>query len=225
MHYYNGQYFELTLKQKLIYFIIALLLNSFGNGLSIAAQLGSGPWAAAAVNLAYVSKLPIMLFLALEVIIAALINLILVEKIHWEKFFGNIIFGLLFSLIASEVANWFSPLISSFPFFLKIIIDFFGIWIIGISISLIQRDNFVLHPLDNLTNVCRFKFFHGSAPLGQISNFIVAIAISLICLAISKKIFSIGIGTIYSFVFQGTNIVWGDHHLFKHLLHVDPTKI
>ncbi|OLQ41732.1 hypothetical protein ATX63_09800, partial [Oenococcus oeni] len=198
---------------------------SFGNGLSIAAQLGAAPWSASAVNLANVTHLPTMLFLAIEAILAAVINLFMVEKINWRRAIGNVIFGLLFSLFVAEFANLFHPLLAPLSLIPKLIVDLFGIWCIGIGVSVIQRANFVLHPLDNLTNVARFKFFRGSAPLGQLSNFIFAVTISLICWAFSGKLLSYGIGTIYCFFLQGNNIAWGDKHLFKHLLHIDPTKI
>ncbi|EAV39030.1 hypothetical protein R5P91_05215 [Oenococcus oeni] len=225
MYYLNGEYFELTLKQKITYFFISLAIISFGNGLSIAAQLGAAPWSASAVNLANVTHLPTMLFLAIEAILAAVINLFMVEKINWRRAIGNVIFGLLFSLFVAEFANLFHPLLAPLSLIPKLIVDLFGIWCIGIGISVIQRANFVLHPLDNLTNVARFKFFRGSAPLGQLSNFIFAVTISLICWALSGKLLSYGIGTIYCFFLQGNNIAWGDKHLFKHLLHIDPTKI
>lgn len=120
---------------------------------------------------------------------------------------------------------FFQPFIVGLPLIIKILIDLIGIWAIGVGISIIQRTNFVMHPLDGLTNLARFKFFHGSAPLGQISNFIVAVSISLVCWLISGKILGYGIGTLYCFFLQGNNIAWGDKHLFKHLLHIDPTKL
>ncbi len=133
----------------------------------------------------------------------------MVEKINWRRAIGNVIFGLLFSLFVAEFANLFHPLLAPLSLIPKLIVDLFGIWCIGIGISVIQRANFVLHPLDNLTNVARFKFFRGSAPLGQLSNFIFAVTISLICWALSGKLLSYGIGTIYCFFLQGNNIAWG----------------
>ncbi|MFT8812212.1 hypothetical protein [Oenococcus sp.] len=225
MYYSNGEYFELTFKQKLSYFFISLVIISLGNGLSIAAAMGAAPWSASAVNLANVTHLPTMLFLAIEAILAAVVNLFLVEHINWQRTCGNVIFGLLFSLFVAEFANLFRPLFVGLATIPKVVIDLFGIWCIGIGISVIQRANFVLHPLDNLTNVARFKFFHGSAPLGQLSNFVIAVSISLVCWAMSGQLLSYGIGTAYCFFLQGNNIAWGDRHLFKHLLHIDPTKI
>ncbi|MFT8324405.1 hypothetical protein [Oenococcus sicerae] len=225
MYYLNGDYYELTLKQKLSYFFISLTIISFGNGLSIAAAMGAAPWSAAAVNLSNITHLPTMLFLAIEAIFAAAVNLLLVDHIDWHRAAGNMVFGLLFSIFVAEFANFFQPFIVGLPLIIKILIDLIGIWAIGVGISIIQRTNFVMHPLDGLTNLARFKFFHGSAPLGQISNFIVAVSISLVCWLISGKILGYGIGTLYCFFLQGNNIAWGDKHLFKHLLHIDPTKL
>ncbi len=52
------------------------------------------------------------------------------------------------------------------------------------------------------------------------SNFAVAIGISIICLIISHQIVALGIGTVMSFLLQGRNIAWADRHIFKRLVHV-----
>nr|MWN21783.1 hypothetical protein [Leuconostoc lactis] len=36
MYYLDGQFYQLGLKQKISFFAISLMLNSFGNGLSVA---------------------------------------------------------------------------------------------------------------------------------------------------------------------------------------------
>ena len=41
MYYIDGQFYQLGLKQKISFFIVSLVINSFGNGLSVASDMGS----------------------------------------------------------------------------------------------------------------------------------------------------------------------------------------
>ena len=54
------------------------------------------------------------------------------------------------------------------------------------------------------------------------SNFAVAIGISIICLIISHQIVALGINC-HVLPLQGRNIAWADRHIFKRLVHVDIT--
>jgi uncharacterized membrane protein YczE len=225
MYFYDGQYFLLTLRRKIILFLIAISVISFGNGITIAANLGSAPWTASTVNLSETFNQGKFIFLLLEAIIAAIVAVLLTNKQHIKQSLGNVLFGVIFSFLVAQIASFFIPVLSKIPIPVLLIIDFFGIWCIGIGISIIQRSEFVMHPLDDLTNITRFKFFKGNATKGQISNFIFAIGISAVCFIFTKHISAIGVGTIYAFFFQGKNIAWGDKHIFKNLYHLDPTKV
>lgn len=220
MYYRDGQYFELNWGQIYFYFLLSLTLDALGNGLSVATNLGSAPWTAGAANLAHVTGLPIALYLAITTFLVAVANIFLAKKFILKRFIGNIIFGLLFSFMAGYFNTIFVNMgVRTVPLWLRIPFDLFGVAVVGIAISVYQRVNFILHPIDDMTNILRFSYFHGSAPKAQISNFIFAIGISLVCWAISGSIVSVNIGTAFSFFMQGQVIAWSDRLVFPHLVH------
>ena len=222
MYYIDGQFFQLGLKQKISFFAISLIINSFGNGLSVATAMGSAPWTAGAANLAHLTGWQIGLFLALFATVIAFLNMLLAMNFNWPRLLGNVLFGLSFSLLVGVFSNFFIQIgVQTLPWWARLPLDFFAIWNIGVAISIYQRVNWILHPLDDLTNILRFDYFHGNASKAQMSNFIVAIGISAAAFLISHQIVALGLGTLVSFFFQGRNIAWADRHLFKHLVHGD----
>lgn len=225
MYIVDGQYFELTLKQKLFFFIISLVINAFGNGLSVATAMGSAPWTAAGANLSNATQWPISVFLAIIAVSIALINMILLRKIDWPRFFGNIIFGLSFSWLVGVFSKLFIAYgIQNISWTLRLPIDIFAVFLIGVAISIYQRANWIMHPLDDLTNILRFNYFFGNASKAQMSNFVIAITLSLIAFLFSHQLVALGVGTVFSFLLQGHNIAWTDRHLFKRLVHGDVYK-
>ncbi|MBS9336674.1 YczE/YyaS/YitT family protein [Fructobacillus papyrifericola] len=225
MHQHDGQYFELSFKQFLFYFILSLTLDALGNGLSVSTNLGSAPWTAGAANLAHLTGLPIALYLGLTTVLVATANIFFARKLDWRRFFGNILFGILFSLMAGFFTSWFMTLgINHFPLWSKVVIDIIGLSTIGVGISIYQRVNVILHPIDDLTNILRFSYFHGSAPKAQMSNFFVAIFISLICWLLSGTVVALNIGTAFAFLCQGSIIAWSDRFVFPALVHGNMDK-
>lgn len=217
---HDGQYFELSFKQFLFYFILSLTLDALGNGLSVSTNLGSAPWTAGAANLANLTGLPITLFLALTTVLVAIANMFFAHKLDWRRFFGNILFGLLFSFLAGLFTGFFNLFhLVAYPLWAKIILDMIGLTTIGIGISIYQRVNVILHPIDDLTNILRFSYFHGSAPKAQMSNFVVGIMISLVCWLLSGTVVALNIGTAFAFFCQGPIIAWSDRHIFPMLVH------
>lgn len=224
MYYIDGQFYQLGYKQKISFFFISLIINSFGNGLSVASAMGSAPWTASAANLSNTTGWQISIFLAITAVSVAFLNMWLAMHINWLRLLGNILFGMAFSILVGVFANYFVSLgIRQLSWWWRIPLDLFGIWTIGVAISIYQRVNWILHPLDDLTNILRFDYFRGNASKAQMSNFAVAIGISIICLIISHQIVALGIGTVMSFLLQGRNIAWADRHIFKRLVHGDIT--
>lgn len=222
MYYLDGQFYQLGLKQKISFFAISLMLNSFGNGLSVATAMGSAPWTAGAANLAHLTGWQIGIFLALFATSIAFLNMFLAMNFNWIRFTGNVLFGLSFSLLVGIFAAFFVKLgVDAIAWYWRLLLDVFAIWTIGVAISIYQRVNWVLHPLDDLTNILRFDYLHGDASKAQMSNFIVAIGISCVAFLISHQIVALGLVTLVSFFFQGRNIAWADRHIFKHLVHGD----
>lgn len=220
MYHRDGRYFELSWRQIYFYFLLSLTLDALGNGLSVATNLGSAPWTAGAANLAHVTGVPISIYLAATTVLVAIANIFLAKKFVLQRFLGNITFGLLFSFLAGFFNTIFVQMgVRTVPLWLRIPLDLFGVAVVGVAISVYQRVNFILHPIDDMTNILRFSYFRGSAPKAQISNFIFAIGISLACWAYSGSIVSINIGTAVSFFLQGQIIAWSDNLVFPHLVH------
>ncbi|GAO99420.1 hypothetical protein [Fructobacillus ficulneus] len=220
MYYRDGKYLELSWHQVYFYFFLSLFFDSLGNGLSVSTNLGSAPWTAGAANLSNVTGVPIAYYLAGTTFLVAIANIFLAHKFVLKRFMGNIAFGLMFSFLAGFFNSLFISMgIQSQALWLKIILDLFGVAMVGVAISAYQRVNFILHPIDDMTNILRFSYFHGSAPKAQMSNFIFAISISLLCWAVSGKIVALNIGTAFSFFMQGNIIAWSDRLVFPHLVH------
>ncbi|MDD9139050.1 hypothetical protein H7198_05470 [Fructobacillus sp. CRL 2054] len=220
MHYRDGQYFELSFRQFFFYFIFSLTLDALGNALSVSTNLGSAPWTAGAANLSKLTGFPIALFLGLTTVLVATANIFFSGKLNWKRFFGNILFGVLFSLMVGIFNGWLAVLhLNQLPIYEKIIIDIAGLATVGVGISIYQRVNVILHPIDDLTNILRFSYFKGSAPKAQMSNFIVAIFISLTCWLLSGTVVALNIGTAFAFICQGSIIAWSDRHVFPALVH------
>ncbi|HEY4399370.1 MAG TPA: hypothetical protein VGM95_02455 [Lactobacillaceae bacterium] len=225
MYKLDGQLVELTWLQRFSFFFVSLVVNSFGNALSVASDLGSAPWTASAANLAHTFGGPISWYLMIYTVLIGLLNMVLLGVWNWRRFTGNLIFGLSFSYLVGFFAQFLSQTlqVSAAPVAARFVLDVLAIYLIGVSISVYQRVNWLLHPLDDLTNILRFKFFKGSATAGQMSNFVIALLISLTCYAFSGALVALGIGTLISFFLQGKNIGLSDRIIFPNLIHAPLT--
>ncbi|CAH1855354.1 YczE/YyaS/YitT family protein [Convivina intestini] len=226
MYYRDGEYYELKPSQTFFYFIVALILNAFGNGLSVASNMGSAPWTAGAANLAHLTGWPISLFLMLISTTVAVANLFFADDFDLRRLIGNVFFGVAFSFLVGFFTSFFTHLgVTTLPLAWRIPIDLFAVMNVGIGISIYQRVNLIMHPIDDLTNILRFKYFRGNASKAQMSNFVVAIAISLTCFLFSHQLVALNIGTAFSFFFQGKIIAIADRRMFPHLVHGDLNRI
>lgn len=211
----------LTHLEMLFYFIAGLCINATGNGLTVATNLGSAPWTAAAANLSAATHLPIDLFLFSFGFGAAILVILMVGKVQMSRFIKNMIFVFLFSVLVGFTTRIFIHLgvTEHIPYFVRLLLDFIGISMIATGISITQRLAVVLHSLDDWTNVMRFKYFHGNVVIAQTLNFAIPILISLTVWLISGKLVAINIGTIFSFICQGYIISQADQHIFPKLVH------
>lgn len=89
------------------------------------------------------------------------------HKLDWRRIGGNIVFMLPFALLI----QWFNNLCDAFlpqsnTFFSNtcyICLNFFGVFLIGVAISIYQRVNIVLHAQDDLFQIIRFRYTKGNA--------------------------------------------------------------
>ena len=205
---------ELSNVRLLIYFIVSLMFNCLGNALTVALNLGSALWTAAAVNISDVT--PVSLSMMLFIIT----NVILLNKIDVKRIIGNFIFMVPFSTLVGA----FSPLlinvgITSLPLFLRIVLDCMGVVFISVAISIYQRINWMLHPADDLMQIVRFKFFKGNSSLAQLVVFMPPIIAIIVSYALTHQIYAINIGTVFALLFQGGLVGFFDKIVFPDLKH------
>ncbi|GAK30171.1 putative membrane protein [Weissella oryzae SG25] len=220
MYEKDGQKKPLTSLQTILLFTIGLLFDAVGNSFTVATNMGSTPWTASAANLSYISNISIPIILFAYGLIAAIANVIILKQFDWRRFLGNMIFVILFSLIIGIVDDFFIRLgLMLAPLWIRIIIDLIAVTLVAISISITQRLQFVLHPIDDLVVITRFKYFHGDAKLSQAINFSLPMLISLGVWMSTGRLAAISIGTLFLFLFQGYIIQLSDHLVFPHLVH------
>ena len=220
MYEINGQKQALTTFQTFYFFCAGLLFNAVGNGLTVATNMGSAPWTASAANLSLATGQSISIFLLLYGFAAACLTAVIIHHLDWGRFFGNMLFVILFSYIIGYVNHFFVSLgIMSLPFWIRIIIDIIAIIFVGIGVSISQRLQLVLHPLDDLVVITRFKYFHGDARISQLVNFATPMIISLLVWIITRQLVALNVGTLISFFGQGIIIQFADKAVFKHLIH------
>lgn len=228
----NGR--TLTIGASLSYFVFSLIINAAGNVLTVVtsqkihpAFLGSAYWTAAesGFNKAVFQGSSTMLgwvFFIVGVLIAVL-NVFLQGRFDWKKFFGNIAFMVPFSVLISFFAGMFSNILpTSHSLAMTIgytILNFIGVAMIAIAISIYQRTNLVLHPADDLMQILRFKYFNGSAAKAMWASYIPPTIIGIVAIIILPDFSNYGLGTIFAFLFQGGITGWGDRAIFPSLKH------
>lgn len=216
----EGERRPLTSIQGIVFLIIGLLFNAVGNGITVATNMGSAPWTASAANLANVAHAPIGAFLWLYGIVAAIFAAILIGHFDVRRFISNLAFVFLFGLIINYISQLFISLgMMQLPWYWRILIDLAGIVMIAFGISITQRIQIVLHPLDDVVVITRFKYFHGNATVSQLVNFMIPMLISLAVWAVTHELVALNVGTIVSFLAQGMIVGWADKHVFSQLVH------
>ena len=218
------------------YFVISLIINSAGNVLTLVTSakihpsfLGSAYWTAAEANLG--TALHWNLFWAFLILgmLISLLNALLVGKFDIKRIFGNLIFMVPFSAMIQIFEDFF---LGKYPIFaglpdaktplmigFYILLNFFGVALIGTAISIYQRVNFVLHPADDLMQILRFKYFKGRAAVAMWASYIPPTIMAIIAIIITRQFTNFGLGTVFAFLCQGAVTGWADIHIFRKLKH------
>ena len=205
---------------RIVALIIGLLLNAFGNALSVAANAGSGIWTAAAVNIAYWIHGNVGVILLIVGMLSALLNQILIRKVDLPRFIGEVAFISCFSyfidLFVGVFTKWGIP---TLPLVWRMVLSILGVTIFACSISIYQRANLIMHPNDDTSNILRFMYLGGRATASQFVDFIPPIIMIAVCYAATHQIYSVNVGTLYSILFNGFIIAASDKHIMPHLYH------
>ncbi|MFD1484394.1 hypothetical protein ACFQ5J_04000 [Lacticaseibacillus baoqingensis] len=201
-------------------FAFSLMLNGFGNGLTVALNLGSALWTASAVNLSHMFAARLSWVLLIEGVAVVVVNALILGQVDWRRILGNFLYMVPFSFLVSGWANLIrlTP-IMTWPLAVRVGLDLIGVVCIGSAVSVYQRVNIMLHPNDDFMQIIRFRFLHGNAAAAQPASFIPPITISLICWALTKQLFAVNIGTLFSLVAQGAVVGMADRFVFPKLKH------
>ena len=153
----------LTLQEKIYYLSISILLNTFGNALTISMNMGSSMWTAASVNISNYFPIQLGTVLLCNALLGIILNIIIDKKIDIPLIIGNFVFIFPFSVLVQffvQGMGWLG--LPGLPVWLRLLLNVAGIFLIAIAISIYQRVNWIIHPLDELTNTIRFKFCNGN---------------------------------------------------------------
>ncbi|MTV83075.1 hypothetical protein [Secundilactobacillus folii] len=209
-----------TILGDCILLVISIIINSFGNALTVSLNLGSALWTASAVNMSHLFNMNLGNILLLEGVAVILANALMLREFDWHRMLGNVIFMVPFSYLVSGLSSLLSTLdIQRLPLIPSVIIDIIGVMFIGCGISIYQRLNLLLHPNDDLMQIIRFRYLHGNAVTASLAAFSIPIVIMIITFAIQHQLWAVNIGTIVALLFQGTFIAVSDKYIFRKLKH------
>ena len=187
----------LTLQEKIYYLSISILLNTFGNALTISMNMGSSMWTAASVNISNYFPIQLGTVLLCNALLGIILNIMIDKKIDIPLIIGNFAFIFPFSVMVQffvQGMGWLG--LPGLPVWLRLVLNVAGIFLIAIAISIYQRVNWIIHPLDELTNTIRFKFCNGNPVQAQLLTFSIPIAMLIIMFALSGHLYAVNLGTI-----------------------------
>ncbi|MFC6323553.1 YczE/YyaS/YitT family protein [Companilactobacillus baiquanensis] len=205
--------------------MIGLVLNAFGNGLCISANMGSGIWTASAVNLNKIFGLSVGTILCIIGILNAITNQFLIRRFDGKRLIGEILYILFFSSFVDIFTDFLNNAgIPSLPIVIRALLSCLGIVFFCVAISLYQRANIVMHPNDDTTNILRFFYLKGNSTAAQIIDFIPPTIVVIIAFFVTGNIYSVNIGTLFSILFNGILIATADKIIWPSLKHNFKTK-
>ncbi|GKT02703.1 hypothetical protein ACRYI5_05305 [Furfurilactobacillus sp. WILCCON 0119] len=226
-------------KQRFIWLIISILLNSAFNALTVATNMGSAVWTASAVNLAHwvmhttnpaVASQALGLVLTIYGIVVAFLDLLLIGRFDGLRLIRNILFVVPFSYLIQFIVPFWSNVVGikylhgdfahPWQLALLMVINIIGLFGVGAAVSLYQRANLIMHPNDDLSYIIRFRYLKGLATASQMLSYIPPITIMLICFFVNgHQLWAVNFGTVWAFLTQGWVQGWSDRHFIPSLKH------
>ncbi|MDG9737600.1 hypothetical protein [Lentilactobacillus parabuchneri] len=197
-----------------------LILNAFGNALTISANMGSAVWTASAVNYSHWFNVNVGMILFFIGLLNAITNQILLKYLDWPRFIGEVLYVCFFSYFVNIFVQGFELLgVGQLPIVVRGILACLGIIFFCTAISLYQRANLLMHPNDDTTNILRFMYLKKSAVAAQLIDFIPPIIAMVISFAVTKNLYAVNVGTIFSILFNGLIIQTADRYVWPKLKH------
>lgn len=206
--------------QRWLALLLGLVVNAFGNGLSVASNMGTSPWTASEVNLSHWLGTSVGLAIFVVSCLAAFVNQLLLR--HWDfpRLLGEIGFVLFFSYFVDIFSTTFTRLgIMRLSAIVRLLLAITGIVIFCAAISMYQRANLVMHPNDDTTNILRFLYCHDNVIVAQLLTFTPPVIIILVCWINTHQLYSVNWGTLFTLLFNGTLIGLADHLVWPGLHH------
>ena len=214
-----------SMQTRIIGLVSGLILNAFGNGLCISANMGSGLWTASAVNMNKWFGWNTGLLLFIIGVINAVTNQFLIKRFDGKRLVGEILYVMFFSYFVNIFTDLLNNIgVPNLSMFIRAILSCLGVAFFCIAISLYQRANIVMHPNDDTTNILRFLYLKGNSTAAQIIDFIPPIVIIVVAGIAIGNVYSVNIGTIFSFIFNGILIAAADKWIWPELKHNFKTK-
>ncbi|GLB47534.1 membrane protein [Philodulcilactobacillus myokoensis] len=209
-----------AMKTRVAGLLLGLLLNAVGNALTISSNTGSAVYTAASVDLFKLTGVNTSIFIFLWGFVNAIINQFLIKKIDVIRFAKGIFFTLFFSYFINIFTNLFNLIgLPNQNWWIRTLFSLIGTFIIGVSISIYQRANLLLHPNDDMTNILRFDYLNGSAIKAQAIDLTLPIVAIVICSILLDHVYAVSIATVTYFLFTGTVIKYTDKWVWPSLIH------
>lgn len=182
--------------------------------------MGSAVWTASAVNYSNWFGLNVGIILFAIGFLNTVTNQLLIKHWEWRRFVGE----LCYIAFVSYFINLFVKLleaagIGSLPILVRAILSCLGATTFCIAISLYQRANILMHPNDDTTNILRFFYLKGNAVAAQLVDFVPPVLAMAISFAVTKNLYAVNVGTIFSILFNGLIIQTADKVIWPKLKH------
>ncbi|VDG20028.1 YczE/YyaS/YitT family protein [Lactiplantibacillus mudanjiangensis] len=207
-------------RQRFWFLVFSILLNSAGNALTIATNLGSAVWTGSSVNLANWIHVPLGTTLLLYGIVVTILNQLMLGHFDRRRFISNLLYILPFSYLVEFIGYFWQWLgVGTLPLGIRLVINLIGLLAVAAAVSIYQRCNLIQHPNDDLSYILRFRFLHGSAIIAQWVSYLPPLTITVVALLVTGQLRAIGIGTVFALVAQGAIMGWSDTHVFPSLKH------
>ena len=204
---------------RLTALLIGLALNAFGNGLTVSSNTGSAVYTASSVELAKVfTGVNVAVFIFGWGLVNAIINQFLIKRVDLVRFAKGILYTFFFSYFIDLFSGAFNAMgLPQQSWLVRTLFSLLGTFTIGVSISIYQRANLLMHPNDDMTNILRFDYFHGSAVIAQAVDLSLPIITIVICSTLLWHVYAVSIATVCYFLFTGTVIKYTDKWVWPSL--------
>ena len=207
-------------RQRFWFLVFSILLNSAGNALTIATNLGSAVWTGSSVNLANWIHVSLGTTLFIYGIAVTVLNQLMLGHFDRRRFISNLLYIIPFSYLVEFIGYFWAWVgIAQLPLAIRLVVNLIGLLAVAAAVSIYQRCNLIQHPNDDLSYILRFRFLHGSAIIAQWTSYLPPLTITVVAFLVTGQLRAIGIGTVFALVAQGAIMGWSDKHVFPNLKH------